>query len=66
MERCPICDTELNGRDGKAKTHITACERIEMGLLAEQLTPTVEEKPPFDYPEWPKPDEQPWGGTWRG
>lgn len=52
MTACPICDMELNGRDGRAKAHIKACEAIEMGLLADQLTPTVEEKPEgFDYPE---------------
>lgn len=63
MERCPICDMELSGRDGKAKTHITACERIEMGLLGEQLAPPAEETPPgFDYPEWLPP----YAGPWRG
>lgn len=55
MTACPICEMELNGRDGRAKNHITACEAIEMGLLAEQLTPTVEELPAgFDYPTWPR------------
>lgn len=64
MTACPICEMELSGRDGRAKKHIASCEAIEMGLLAEQLTPTVDEKPEgFDYPEWPAP--YPWGGSWR-
>lgn len=40
---CHICGVELHvwefGR------HIVACQRIEMGLLADQLSPTVEELP---------------------
>lgn len=66
MERCTICDMELDWRAGKAKNHITACEQIEMGLLAEQLTPEVEELPAGFVPlPDPLPDK-PWGGPWRG
>lgn len=67
MTACPICEMELSGRDGRAKNHIEKCEAIEIGLLAEQLTPTVEELPAgFDYPEWPKEDPPVWKGPWRG
>lgn len=63
MTACPICDMELNGRDGRAKKHISACEAIEMGLLAEQLTPEVEELPAgYALLDALKPYQGPWRG----
>lgn len=54
---------ELNGRDGRAKKHISACEAIEMGLLAEQLTPEVEELPAgYALLDALKPYQGPWRG----
>ena len=44
MTRCPICTAPLERE--LSKKHIKACEMIEMGLLAEQLAPTVDAKPP--------------------
>ena len=52
MYTCPICQAEM---PYEIKRHIKNCEALEMGLLADQLTPTVEELPRgFDYPQWPK------------
>lgn len=63
MTTCPICAAPLRG--GRDKGHVKQCEALEFGLLYEQVSPTVDEKPPgFDYSEWPKPGA--FKGPWRG
>lgn len=50
---CPICQAPLLG--GRDKGHVKACQQIELGLLEDQITPTVEALPSgFSYPEWPR------------
>ncbi len=39
---CPHCGAQLRE---SVKRHIWACEQIELGLLALQVTPEADEKP---------------------
>lgn len=48
-ERCPLCDAPL---PFAGRRHIRDCEKILLGLLGEQVTPTVETEggePPPDF-----------------